>query len=200
MDSIDRDPEVLELLKRTGCKGLSLGIESGVREIIESFNKKITTEQALRVAKKIRDTSMYQQWYLMIGSGDKHDRLEIIRKNVEFMKKFPFDLLQISILTPFPGTELYDQLKKKGRIIQKNWDFYDGLHCIYEPEGVTAEQLEQELTRAYKEIYLRSGALNLLRRVLRFRHTLANTRGFLTFVTIIVKVGILKQDMRTALK
>ncbi len=200
VDSINRDLELLKLMKESGCQGLSLGLESGVQEIIDSFNKGITLEQAMGAAEKLRDISMYQQWYLMVGSGNEYDEPGYVRKSVEFMKDFPFDLVQISILTPFPGTKLYYQLEKEGRLLHKKWDYYDGLHCVYRPYGMTAEQIEEELNIAYREIYLHSGLKNFLRRICRFRHSMANSRNFLTFINIIIRVGVFKQDIRFALK
>lgn len=200
VDSIDRNPELLKLMKEAGCRGLALGIESGIQEIINSYNKGITLDQALRVAKKLRDYSIYQQWYFMIGSGDKYDEIKYIKKSVEFMKIFPFDLLQISILTPFPGTKLYKQLEKENRIINRNWDYYDGLHCVYKPLGMKAEQMEKELTNAYREIYIKSGIKNIFNRVYRFKHSLANSRSFLAYLNLVIRVGILKQDLYTALE
>jgi anaerobic magnesium-protoporphyrin IX monomethyl ester cyclase len=200
VDSINRDPEMLNLMNESGCQGLSLGIESGVQEIIDSYNKGITLEQASRAAAKLRNLSMYQQWYLMIGSGNKYDEPDYIKRSVEFMKDFPFDLVQISILTPFPGTRLYYQLEKEGRLLHKNWDYYDGLHCVYRPYGMTAEQMEEELTIAYREIYLHSGLKNFLRRIYRFKHAMANSRSFLTFLKLTIRVGMFKQDIRFALK
>lgn len=200
VDSINRDPELLKLMKEAGCKGLSLGIESGVQEIIDTLGKGITLEQALCAAEKVKDAKLYQQWYLMIGSGDKYDELKYIKQSVEFMKKFPFDLLQISILTPFPGTKLYNQLEKEGRIINKNWDLYDGLHCVYKPLGMTAEQLEKELTITYRDVYLHAGIGTFFRRIPRFKNTLANSRNFFTFITILVKIGIFRNDIRIAIE
>ena len=200
VDSINRDSELLKLMKEAGCKGISLGIESGVQEIIDTLSKGITLKQALGAAEKIKRAKLYQQWYLMIGSGNKYDEPKYIKQSIEFMKTFPFDLLQISILTPFPGTILYNQLKKEGRIINKNWDVYDGLHCVYKPLGMTAEELEKELTTAYREVYLHAGISTLLRRILRFKNALANSRNFFTFITLIVKVGIFQKDIRVALE
>ncbi|KKL67419.1 hypothetical protein LCGC14_2135170 [marine sediment metagenome] len=200
IDSINRDPELLKLMKVAGCKGLSLGIESGVQEIIDSLCKGITLKQALGAAEKMKDAKLYQQWYLMLGSGDKYDEPKYIKQSIEFMKKFPFDLLQISILTPFPGTRLYNQLKKEGRIINTNWDLYDGLHCVYKPLGMTAEQLEKELTIAYREVYMHAGIGVFFRRILRFRNTLANSRNFFTFINLLIKVGLFRKDIRVALE
>jgi anaerobic magnesium-protoporphyrin IX monomethyl ester cyclase len=200
VDSIMGDPEMLQLMKESGCQGVSLGIESGVQEIIDSFQKGITFEQAVSAAQMLRDSSVFQQWYLMIGSGNGYDTREYIRKSVKFMKVIPYDLVQISILTPFPGTVLYDQLVREGRLLHKNWDLYDGLHCVYEPSGMTVEELEKELTEAYRQIYFHSGFINFIRRIYRFRNAIANSRSFLTFLELIIRVGIFKQDIRNALK
>jgi hypothetical protein len=74
------------------------------------------------------------------------------------------------------------------------------MHCVYRPLGMTAEELEKELTKAYRQIYLRSGFKNFLRRIYRFKHAIANSRSFFTFLDIIIRVGIFRQDIRVALK
>jgi anaerobic magnesium-protoporphyrin IX monomethyl ester cyclase len=200
VDSITRDQDMLRLMQESGCHGISLGLESGLQEIIDSYHKGITLDQAVRAAEMIRKSSMFQQWYLMIGSGNEYDTPEYIRKSVSFMNDFPFDLVQISVLTPFPGTSLYDKLEREGRLLHKNWDLYDGMHCVYRPLGMTAEELEKELTKAYRQIYLHSGFKNFLRRIFRFKHAIANSRSFFTFLDLIIRVGIFRQDIRVALK
>ena len=62
------------------------------------------------------------------------------------------------------------------------------------------EELERELTRAYRQIYLHSGFKNFLRRIFRFNRAIANSRSFFRFLDIIFRVGILRQDIRNALK
>ena len=200
VDSITRDSDMLRLMQESGCQGVSLGLESGLQEIIDSYNKNITLDQAVRAAELIKRSSMFQQWYLMVGSGNEYDTPEYIRKSVSFMNDFPFDLVQISILTPFPGTHLYERLEREGRLLHKNWDLYDGMHCVYRPLGMTAEELEKELTRAYRQIYLHSGFKNFLRRIFRFKRAIANSRSFFTFLDLIIRVGIFRQDIRVALK
>ena len=200
VDSLVRDPHLLDLMQEAGCRGLSLGLESGLQEIIDSYRKGITLEQAVRAAEILREKSMFQQWYVMIGAGNEFDTREYIRKSIAFLKGFPFDLVQISILTPFPGTHLYEQLEREGRLLHKNWDLYDGLHCVYRPLGITVEELEKELTRAYRQVYLNAGLIKLLRRTYRFKNSLANSRSFLSFLNIAVRIGIFRQDIRDAVK
>jgi anaerobic magnesium-protoporphyrin IX monomethyl ester cyclase len=200
VDALDRDPELLPIMNESGCRGISLGIESGVQEIVDSFTKGINLEQAVRVADKLRDASLYQQWYLMVGAANEYDEPEYIKRSTEFMSRFPFDLLQISVLTPFPGTRVYEQLEEEGRLLHKNWDLYDGLHCVYRPLGMTVEELERELTLSYRQIYLQNGLRNIIRRTRHFRNSLANSRSFFTFLVLAIRVGIFKQDIRIALK
>jgi len=195
VDSINKDEKLLSVMRDSGCNGISLGLESGVQEIINSYHKGITLEQARNAALKAREHSIKQIWYFMIGSGDKYDRPRYIKKSVNFMKDFPFDLVQISLLTPYPGTCLYEKLKQENRIINTNWDDYDGIHCVYKPVGMSPKKLEAEFGNAYKELYFSGGLFKTLKRLNNFRSTLVNSKNFLNYLKLFFKVGVLKKSV-----
>jgi radical SAM superfamily enzyme YgiQ (UPF0313 family) len=102
----------------------------------------------------MKDSSILDVWFFMLGSGDKYDKESYILKNIKFIKNTGCDLVQLTILTPFPGTPLYYKLKKEGRISEDDWSKWDGIHCVYEPIGIKKEKLEKFLYMAYRDIYL----------------------------------------------
>jgi radical SAM superfamily enzyme YgiQ (UPF0313 family) len=67
------------------------------------------------------------------------------------------------ILTPYPGSRLYDHMQHDGRIRTHDWRLYDTRHCVYEPKGMTAAQLETGYYRAYKTFYRWSNILRAAR-------------------------------------
>ena len=162
VDSICRDPAMVDEMVDAGCSWMQLGIESGVQEIINTYKKHITLEQVRKAVKIMNDSSVFHTWFSIIGSGNKYDQPKYIEKNINFLKKIKFDLLQISILTPFPGTELYCKLKEENRLLHKNWKRYDCVHCVYQPLYVTPQQIEEYFLRAYRSIYASRG-LDLLK-------------------------------------
>jgi len=166
VDSICRDPGMVDKMTDAGCTVMALGAESGVQEIINTYNKNITLEQVLKAVKIMNNSSIFHAWFMIIGSGDKYDRPKYIEKNIDFMKKVKFDILQISILTPFPGTELFNKITSGNRLLHKNWKKYDCAHCVYRPLHLTPKQIEEYFVKAYKTLYLSRG-LDLLKIILK---------------------------------
>ena len=162
VDSICRDPGMIDKMADSGCTATSLGIESGVQDILNTYKKNITLGQVQEAVKIMNNSSIFHGWYMIIGSGDEFDEPKYIEKNIDFMKKVEFDNLQISILTPFPGTELYSKMISENRLLHKNWNKYDLMHCVYQPLHMTPEQIEQHYIKAYKTLYLDRG-FDLLR-------------------------------------
>ena len=63
------------------------------------------------------------------------------------------------ILTPYPGTKLFERLDNQGRILTKDWDLYDTRHAVFQPAGMTPDQLEQGYWRASEGFYRWSNIL-----------------------------------------
>ena len=63
------------------------------------------------------------------------------------------DLPRFSVLTPFPGTELYRKLESAGRITERDWSLYDVEHVVFRPAQMTAAELEAGIARAWKKAY-----------------------------------------------
>jgi len=170
-DTVARQSPLLDLMKASGCAIMGLGLESCVQEIVDGYKKGTSVEQALEVSARLREKGILQIWFAMIGSGDHFDTPQAVGRHVELLAGFPFDLLQVSLLTPFPGTVLYGELEGGQRLLHRNWELYDGMHCVYRPGGMSASALEAELARAYRRIFLGSG-------VKRIVHTLYSARKF----------------------
>jgi len=171
IDTIVNNPQLLQKMTDNGCSIMALGLESGVQEILDSYDKGITFEQSQQAVSLLTNNKVLHIWYAMLGSGNQLDTPEILKKNILEIAAFPFDLLQISLLTPFPGTPLYERLYSEGRLLHRNWDLYDGLHCVYQPLGVTPEEMEKAFLWAYRKIFIQSG----IRRII---HTIRSSKPF----------------------
>jgi radical SAM superfamily enzyme YgiQ (UPF0313 family) len=101
------------------------------------------------------------------------------------------------ILTPYPGTLLYDRMLIRNRIRTFNWNLYDTRHCVYQPKGMTPMQLESGYHRAYEIFYKWSSILRSSRLkpdLLRTLRHLAYTGGWKKFETLwglIIKSGMI---------
>ena len=77
----------------------------------------------------------------------------MFKKTAEEIINAKFDLPQISIYTPFPGTPVFDKLEKENRIIQRNWSLYNGQNVVFQPKHMTVEELELGTDYVRKEVY-----------------------------------------------
>lgn len=85
---------------------------------------------------------------------DINDEIDLQDQHIEKLTidDFP-DLVIYHILTPYPGTRLFDSMINNGRIITTDWDLYDTRHVVYESIGMTAAELEEGYWWAYNEFY-----------------------------------------------
>ncbi|HNX36863.1 MAG TPA: radical SAM protein [Candidatus Cloacimonadota bacterium] len=157
VDSIVRDPELMGLMSKAGCSLVSIGIESGIPEVLERMHKKIDLN-SIKTAIKILDRNhISHNWYMILGSADEFDTPEYLEKNIRFFQSLHLGYVLISILTPFPGTELFNKLRSEDRILHYDWEKFDAAHCVYKPLGMKPKELEDCLPKAYLRVYLSKG-------------------------------------------
>jgi radical SAM superfamily enzyme YgiQ (UPF0313 family) len=95
--------------------------------------------------------------------GEDHDTPASIDRTVEFATKHDIDTVQFMILTPFPGTQCYDDLVAENRLFHRNWDYYNGMFTVFRPAKMSPVKLQTETYRAYRRFYsLRRTMANML--------------------------------------
>lgn len=149
---IAHDDELLELMTRSGCKGLLLGLETiteaSLKDARKSFNASVGYKQLIGDLHKL---GIAVQGCFVFGLD--HDTPDVFDSTVEFAIDAGVDLPRFSILTPFPGTPLHARLADAGRILSRNWESYDGQHVVYQPKQLTVAQLAEGHERAWREVY-----------------------------------------------
>jgi len=151
------DEEMLILLKRAGCERIHYGVEAGTEKILKVLNKQITLDQTLKAFKLTRKFKIQTLAYFMIGAPT--ETKEDIMATIDFMKKLNPDFVQITLLTPFPGTKVY-QWALEQKIFNDYWkDFAKnpqaGFKTKYWTKELSKEELEKLLIIAYKKFYIR---------------------------------------------
>jgi radical SAM superfamily enzyme YgiQ (UPF0313 family) len=118
------DEEILLAMKDAGCIRVKVGIESGSRKILKQINKQITPEMAIEKTALIRKTGLQFTAYYMIGFPDEtnEDALETI----ELAKKVGADYNSLSIVSPYYGTEIYNQYLARNNdvVMKKHWEYF----------------------------------------------------------------------------
>ena len=89
----------------------------------------------------------------MFVLGGEDDTKHTVWETFKFAIKQKIDTIQMSILTPFPGTKVYDELKEQKRIFTKDWSLYDGQHIVFNPKLLSAHELQINVIRAYTKFY-----------------------------------------------
>ena len=156
VNTVDR--EVLTYLKKAGCVRIHYGVEAGTEKILKVLNKGISLEQVLRVFKMTRKMGIDTLAYFMIGSPT--ETKEDILATIKFAKKLNPDYAQITMLTPFPGTKIYQQALNEKIYPDDYWQKFaqnpqPGFQTQYWTKELSLDELKKLLTRFYKEFYLR---------------------------------------------
>ncbi|UCC60388.1 MAG: B12-binding domain-containing radical SAM protein [Dehalococcoidia bacterium] len=151
------NPEVMKYAKKAGCLGVFIGFESVSEEALEVMHK----VRNLRVGvsnyrEKIK--RMHDYGIGVLGSfvlGNDGDRKDVFDKTTEFILNSNIDVVQLSILNPFPGTRLYERLKQEGRLLRTDypgdWKYYDFMDVLFSPRHMTPEELSEGVARVYRD-------------------------------------------------
>ncbi|MGD9626886.1 MAG: radical SAM protein [Methanobacteriales archaeon] len=148
------DKQLLSNLKSAGLQSIYYGIESGSQRVLNLMNKKITLRQSEDAVKIAKDLGIEVMASFMFGyPGETPAEMD---KTIDFSIKLDPDYAQYSILTPFPGTPIYQKLEKKG-LIEKDWEKYTVLDPVikYERFGLSRKIVKRKLFEAYFKFYRR---------------------------------------------
>lgn len=160
---IGRDRELMELIARSGCKGLLIGFESLSEKGLGSIRKGFNTPSVYRaLIDDLHVLGISVQGCFVFGND--HDGLEVFNSTAQFVIDAAIDLPRFAILTPFPGTPLHRRLEAEGRILTRNWELYDGQHVVFAPTGMSADELAEGHARAWRSTYSMSSIARRLSR------------------------------------
>jgi radical SAM superfamily enzyme YgiQ (UPF0313 family) len=149
---LHHDHELMELMARSGCKGLLLGLETiseaSLADAKKRFNSSVGYKELIGDLHKL---GIAIQGCFVFGLD--HDTTDVFDTTVEFAIDSGVDLPRFAVLTPFPGTPLYHRLDDEDRIISKDWQLYDGQHVVFKPRKMTPQQLAEGHEKAWKKVY-----------------------------------------------
>jgi len=144
---IAKDEELLNLMVKTGCKRIMAGIESVNPETLKEYNKQQEVDEIKNSINILHKHGIGVHGMFVLGG--EHDDIDSIKKTMSFIIENKIDTVQIMMLIPFPGTEIYDEYKKQGRIIfdgPKNWYLYDGHHVVFQPNLIAPWDLQAKVS------------------------------------------------------
>lgn len=146
------DEEMVKLAAESGCVSVFVGMESLDEDCLDEANKPFN-----RVEKFSQEIKMFHDYGIMVNPGivfgfDNDDE-SVFERAVEFLVKNRVELAYFNVLTPLPGTALYERYNREGRIFDRDWAKYDGKHVVFYPSRMTPEQLQEGFYWANHQFY-----------------------------------------------
>ena len=197
LDILAQDEELVRLSKEAGCVSWLVGFESVSQKTINEIGK--TTNKVnkyLQAVKNIHENKM-----AVIGSfmfGFDTDTKDVFDETLKMIKDLKIDLADFCILTPFPGTPIFNKLKKERRIFAEDWSRYTMRNVVFEPKNMTSEELLQGVKKMYIEFYSTQNTVKRIVRSLRLgvfpfflvlsRNAVANMNSKLLFASKVKKL------------
>jgi len=164
--SLADDPELLDVMCRSGCQYLLLGFESirqsSLGQIQKSFNRVHDYRRTMEI---FHGHDIVIQGCFIFGMDD--DSKAIFPDTVEAIRELGIDIPRFAIYTPYPGTQAFFTLQAQDRILHERWQLYDTQHVVFQPAQMSPEELYQGFRWAYGQTFTRRA---LLRRSLASPH------------------------------
>lgn len=149
------DLELLKKMKQAGCKRIAFGVETGSQKILDNIQKQETLvqiERAFRLAKK---AGLKTMGFFMFGNLGENEKT--MEATIKFAIKLNPEVALFSIVMPFPGAPLYEEVLKNGQLLDRDWEDFrilegKGLFILGE---VNPQLVSKKWHEAYRKFYLR---------------------------------------------
>jgi radical SAM superfamily enzyme YgiQ (UPF0313 family) len=174
-DVLANDFELVKLSKEAGCISWLVGFESISQKTIDAVGKKTNKiKEYQRAIENIHKNKM-----IVIGDfvfGFDTDTPDVFKETLKAIKELKIDIADFCVLTPFPGTPIFNKYEKEGRIITKDWSKYDLKHVVFKPKNMTQDELVKGMKKLYLGFYSTPYTIKRIIRSLRY--------GFYPFFTV----------------
>jgi radical SAM superfamily enzyme YgiQ (UPF0313 family) len=147
------DPELLDLMRDSGCFNVYVGFESINPRTLKLFQKKQDLDKINRAIDRFHTHNIRIHGMFVVGSDE--DDVETIYATADFAKKQRIDSVQFMILTPIPGSPDWDTLYDKGNkyVFNTDWEVYDGHHVVHHPRRMSPYELQVAAIKATQNFY-----------------------------------------------
>jgi len=152
VDTIVRNPAMVEAMAAAGSSMVYLGIESGSNETLQGLGKNSLAGEAKRAVELLQGNGI--EVYASYIIGNLNESRQDVAATIDLAVRLNSNVAQFSILTPYPGTLLHEEVQ--GRIFSRRWKFYDGLHLVFRHPRINRHLLQFLLIKAYFRFYRRS--------------------------------------------
>jgi radical SAM superfamily enzyme YgiQ (UPF0313 family) len=179
------DFEVLQLMKRSGCRWLCVGFEFGDQQVLNAVKKGATVKQMHRFAHNAHRAGIRVHGCFMFGGPG--ETTETARKTLELSQQLPIDTAQFTAVVAYPGTAYYRWAQENGLLAQADWR--DWVDADFEQQstqslpGLTAEQINAFIDEGLRKFYLRPAQVfRMARNISSFSDVRAKFFGLMSFL------------------
>ena len=151
-DDIVKKKAVLKRLKESGCVWMLVGFDTPNPLTLLNFRRDgINSDVAKEAVNALRENEIFSQGTFIIGERkDSKATIKALRQYADWLDP---DIATFMALTPYPGTEIYDEAVSRGWLEDENWAHYDMIHAIMPTENLTREEVQEEIYHCYDEFF-----------------------------------------------
>lgn len=187
LTSIDED--FLKLAKKSGCIEWFIGLESISQASLDGAKKTPSkVENFKKMIKRLHKYKMTVQAGMIFGFDE--DTLDIFDTTIDKLYEFELDILEVNILTPFPGTPLFNRLEKEGRLLTKDWSRYNLADVVFKPKNMTEKELYEGARKVAKDFY------SMDKIITRNARIITNLKNVVSFVPLGLNYAYRRQYKR----
>ncbi len=148
---VGRDPELVSLMKRAGCHTVFVGFESVNPKSLTEMKKNQSLTDIRKAIGVVQQAGIHIHGMFVFGFDE--DNWETVEATVRFAREQKLTSVQLLLLTPLPGSELYQRLLAEKRITSFDWELYDTHHVVYRPVGFTPYELQRAQIYGHTRFY-----------------------------------------------
>jgi len=159
------DEEFLNLARKSGCVEWFVGFESVSQESLNGIKKTSNKVKDFKnMVKRVHDHGMTVQGGIIFGFDE--DTPDVFDTTLETINDWELDLLEVNILTPYPGTPIFDRFEREGRILTKDWSRYNQVDVVFKPKLMTEKELHEGARKVAREFYSKSSVMKRITKII----------------------------------
>jgi radical SAM superfamily enzyme YgiQ (UPF0313 family) len=150
--TITKNPRLLKAMQKSGCFFVQVGFQTVHPDSLQRAgvvqNK---VEHYREIVRSFHEHGILVQGFFIFGFDNEDQRIFKIAET--HIKQMGLEDALLYILTPYPGTPIYDQLKGEGRLLLEDRDKYGWANAVFQPAKMTAQELEQGVQQTYENLF-----------------------------------------------
>jgi anaerobic magnesium-protoporphyrin IX monomethyl ester cyclase len=153
-DLLLQNEEMVKEMVRAGARSVFIGVESFHSKTLVELKKGIDVGSTVRSVEMLKKNGLEIHAAYILGG--LHETARMIHETIRFAKRLNTNVAQFSILTPYPGTAIYEQVKDRIIRWRAPWSFFDMQHLVFKHDHLSFIRMEWLLFKAHLHYYTRS--------------------------------------------